>query len=183
MRQKRYWDLEPHYISGPLAAFADVPLVGADHTITSASGAMVRHNGDFSPLWREQPTRHDLGEVGPVYDPSFTTTSYESYVIENAGYCSEKWPHIETLIVVHSNPSQGDFRDRIRMTWGSNDTYEALRVRPLFFLGRSSDPQGEPANGMNRDKLATFPRVLALRNHRTMHSPPSIFREVQDARI
>jgi hypothetical protein len=145
MRSKRYWDLEPHYVSVPLASDAGVALVSADKTITLDSGRMVKHGGSrekIADLWLGQRVRHDLGDVPLAYNTSFVTTSYENYVIENADYCRSAWPEVRTLIVVHSNPSQEDFRDNIRNTWGSIEMYQRLQVRPLFFLGRSPDPEG-----------------------------------------
>ena len=59
----------------------------------------------------------------------------------------KKWSDMRTLIVVHSSPSQGDFRTAIRETWGGREGYEAVKVRPLFFLGRSTDPEGESRSG------------------------------------
>ena len=55
-----------------------------------------------------------------------------------------KWSSgLRTLIVVHSRPSQGDFRTAVRETWGGREAFEAVGVRPLFFLGRSTDPEGD----------------------------------------
>ena len=47
--------------------------------------------------------------------------------------------------MVHSRPSQGDFRTAVRETWGGREAFEAVGVRPLFFLGRSTDPEGDLA--------------------------------------
>ena len=60
----------------------------------------------------------------------------------------KKWSGLRTLIVVHSSPSQGDFRTVIRETWGGREAYEAVRVRPLFFLGRATDPEGDSSQLM-----------------------------------
>lgn len=97
---------------------------------------------EFESIWSQFLVNHDFTreQVPPVISRNFSTTSYKTYVIENPQFCSKMWPDIEILAVVHSNPSQGDFRDHIRATWGDPRIYNEVKIRPLFFVGRSPDP-------------------------------------------
>ena len=116
------------------------------------------------------PCTHDICKIfrfprltvkGFSYNCEGETTFHE--------YQRQKWSGLRTLIVVHSSPSQGDFRTVIRETWGGREAYEAVRVRPLFFLGRSTDPEGEKGevnfralnfiqNGATYNLMSTEPR-------------------------
>ena len=49
---------------------------------------MEREKSDLTQL-----RRHSLGDVRPVFNASFTTTSHENYVIENRDYCRNEGGH------------------------------------------------------------------------------------------
>ena len=73
----------------------------------------------------------------------------------------KRWPELRTLVVVHSRPSQADFRAVVRQTWGDAQAYGAVRLRPLFFLGRSPDPEG---GGKGAKFKCIFPSRPSSRN-------------------
>ncbi|TRY61115.1 hypothetical protein TCAL_11075 [Tigriopus californicus] len=122
---------QPNYILSPDLEISD-----------SSPIVMPTDEDEFDSIWAQFLDNHDLDpkKIPPVISQNFSTTSHTTYVIENPNFCTKIWPDIEILAVVHSNPSQGDFRDRIRATWGDPRIYNEVKIRPLFFVGRSPDP-------------------------------------------
>ena len=41
--------------------------------------------------------------------------------------------------MIHTNPTQGDFREKIRQTWGDTRLFGLLGLRLAFFMGRVND--------------------------------------------
>ena len=136
--EKRSFNLEPSYLNrhlAPEARLSALKDIGLPIIRAESMDAQERY-------WEEMKKKHGLADdiTRPVFLTNFTTTSYENYVINEPDYCQTTWRGIEDLIVVHSNPSQEDFRTHIRITWGDERIFETLKMRPLFFLGRSADP-------------------------------------------
>eukprot|EP00095_Tigriopus_kingsejongensis_P005248 snap_masked-scaffold353_size198981-processed-gene-0.10 protein:Tk05248 transcript:snap_masked-scaffold353_size198981-processed-gene-0.10-mRNA-1 annotation:"hypothetical protein CAPTEDRAFT_148283" len=95
-------------------------------------------------IWSNMLANHDLkGKVPPVLQAGFSPTSYKNYVIENPDFCRKTWPDIKVLVVIHSNPKQTEYRNIIRETWADPRVYDEVKIRPLFFVGRSPDPTVE----------------------------------------
>lgn len=147
---------ESHFVSNSLASLSGVGLVSQDNFVWGPETELpfgmqpiVQADKDLGPLtfekwWHKMLEEHQLDPPPePVFLSNFSTTSHQNYTINNPDFCTRIWPDLETLVVVHSNPLQFDFRDWIRRTWGDPRIYPLTKLRPLFFVGRVADPAVE----------------------------------------
>ena len=155
-KSRQRWDLSSsgHFVMGILAPSANVSILDWDWNgleivleLDFESGkrnllsSTIRQSDEREiRFWEAMKSKHHIEPVALAFDPEFATTTYENYTIRNAEFCRDRWPDLEILVVIHSKPSQADYRDYIRITWADPRIYSEVKIRPLFFIGRSPSP-------------------------------------------